>query len=78
MRGTYRGQEVVGNSARGGTGAVNDIALDERTGDLYLVGNWAPALEMPDVDHPLDIAAALRIDADGEYHIMETTSRPRT
>ncbi|HQL01918.1 MAG: hypothetical protein BWY01_01564 [Synergistetes bacterium ADurb.Bin155] len=70
VRGTYRGQEVVGNSARGGTGAVNDIAFDERTGDLYLVGNWAPTLEMPDVDHPLDIAAALRIDADGEYHIM--------
>ena len=60
----------MGNSARGGTGVINDIAFDERTGDLYLVGNWAPALEMPDVDHPLDIAAALRIGADGEYHIM--------
>ncbi len=70
IRGTYRGQDVVGNSARGGTGVVNDIAFDERTGDLYLVGNWAPVLEMPDVDHPLDIAAALRIDADGEYHLM--------
>jgi glutamine cyclotransferase len=49
VRGTYRGQDVVGNSARDGTGVVNDIAFDERTGDLYLVGNWAPVLEMPDV-----------------------------
>ncbi|NLX13879.1 MAG: hypothetical protein GXY44_09540 [Phycisphaerales bacterium] len=70
IRGTYRGQNVVGNSARGGTGVVNDIAFDERTGDLYIVGNWAPTLEMPDVAQPLDIAAALRIDANGEYHLM--------
>lgn len=70
IQGTYRGRHVAGNSARGGTGVVNDIAFDERTGDLYLVGNWAPALEMPGVEHPLDVAAALRIDADGEYHLM--------
>jgi hypothetical protein len=70
IRGTYRGQSVVGNSAQGGTGVVNDIAFDERTGDLYLVGNWAPALEMPDVPYPLDVAAALRIDAGGEYHLL--------
>ncbi|TWI65767.1 hypothetical protein LZ24_02999 [Desulfobotulus alkaliphilus] len=70
IRGTYRGQNVVGNTARGGTGVVNDIAFDERTGDLYIVGNWAPTLEMPGVAYPLDIAAALRIDAKGEYHIM--------
>lgn len=70
IRGTYRGQDVVGNSARGGTGVINDIAFDDRTGDLYLVGNWGPVLEMPDVDYPLDVAAALRIDANGEYHLM--------
>ena len=70
IRGTYQGQEVVGNSARGGTGVINDIAYDERTGDLYLVGNWAPTLEMPGVEFPLDVAAALRIDANGEYHLM--------
>ncbi|MDF1521933.1 MAG: hypothetical protein P1P87_03830 [Trueperaceae bacterium] len=70
IEGTYLGQPVVGNSARDGTGVVNDLAFDERTGDLYLVGNWAPTLEMPDVEHPLDIAAALRIDAGGEYHLL--------
>lgn len=70
IEGTYMGQRVVGNSAEGGTGVVNDIAYDARTGDLYIVGNWAPALEMPGVEYPLDIAAALRIDASGEYHLM--------
>gem|GEM_PF-649094 len=70
IRGTYRGQDVVGNAADGGTGVVNDIAFDERTGDLYIVGNWGPTLEMPDVEYPLDVAAAFRIDADGEYHLM--------
>lgn len=70
VRGTYRGDPVVGNTARGGTGVVNDIAFDEHTGDLYLVGNWAPTLEMPDVAYPLDVAAALRIDANGEYHLL--------
>ena len=52
IEGTYLGQPVVGNSARDGTGVVNDLAFDERTGDLYLVGNWAPTLEMPGVDAP--------------------------
>lgn len=70
IRGTYRGQPVVGNTARDGTGVVNDIAFDERNGDLYMVGNWAPTLEMPDVAYPLDVAAALRVDASGEYHLL--------
>lgn len=70
ITGTYRGQNVVGNSGRDGTGVVNDIAFDENTGDLYIVGNWGPTLEMPDFEFPLDIAAALRIDVNGEYHIM--------
>ena len=70
LEGTYMGQPVVGNGALHGAGVINDIAYDERTGDLYIVGNWAPTLERPDAEYPLDNAAALRIDADGVYHLL--------
>lgn len=70
IEGTYRGQPVVGNTALQGAGVVSDIAWNEKTGDMFLVGNWASPLELPDSPYPKDTAAALRIDRDGEYHIL--------
>ncbi|MEZ6186226.1 MAG: hypothetical protein R3F62_14620 [Planctomycetota bacterium] len=70
LKGTHGGKAVEGNAAEGGTGVVNDLAYDARTGDLYLVGNWPPGIENPDYEHPKDVAAVLRIDKAGEYHVM--------
>lgn len=76
IEGSYRGQPVVGNSALQGAGVVNDIAFDEANGDLYLVGNWASPLALEDSPQPNDTAAVIRIDRDGEYHILGHDLKP--
>ena len=53
--GACPGTVQIDNRYRG----PSSLAYDARTGDLYLVGNWAPTLEMPNVEYPLDIARLL-------------------
>jgi len=70
LKGKAGDKEVSGNAAEGGTGVVNAVAYDAKAGDLYLVGNWPPGIENPDYEHPKDVAAVLRIDKQGNYHVM--------
>lgn len=76
IQGTYNGETVVGNTALQGAGVINDIAWNDKTGDMFLVGNWASPLTLPDSPFPKDTAAALRIDAEGEYHILGHDLKP--
>lgn len=68
LEGTFEGKPVAGNAALGGTGAVNAVAFDPRTGDTYIAGNWAPTLETK--QYGKLPAACYRIDKEGGYHPM--------
>lgn len=76
LKGTFRGKPVIGNGALNGTGVVNDMAWDDRTGDTYIVGNWSPTLGNPDYKFPKDVAAVIRIDKSGAYHVMGHDLKP--
>lgn len=76
VTGTHGGKEVFGHGADGTNGAINDVAWDPETGAMYMVGNWAPVLGNPAYEHPKDVAAVIRIDPDGAYHVMGHDLKP--
>ncbi len=68
FKGTWNGKEVIGHAVEQGGGSLYDIAWDDAPGDFYMIGR--SGLENPDYEYPRDIAAVIRVDADGVYHPM--------
>ena len=81
FEGTWNGATVQGHAVAQGGGAIRDLAWDSRSGDFYLVG--ASGLENPGDPYPRDVAAVIRVDAQGNYHPMghdikvEDPNKPR-
>lgn len=72
FRGTYRDKPIKGNGAQGNP-AINDIAWDSKTGDIYLVGacgeniRYTPGEREDGKTVPSQI---LRVDKNMVYHPM--------
>ncbi|MEZ6196759.1 MAG: hypothetical protein R3F20_13705 [Planctomycetota bacterium] len=81
LEGTFAGKTVIGNAVTQGGGPINDIAWDDKTGDLYLIGS--SGLEHAGAPYPKDVGPVIRIDKDGVYHPMgkglypEDPNKPR-
>lgn len=67
LSGTWNGQAVSGHAVAQGGGAINDIAWDSRTGDLYLAGASGLWKEGSSEPAPSNV---IRVDAQGVYHPM--------
>ena len=68
VRGTFKGQEVEGNAVQARSGPINDVAWDEKTGDMWLVGSSGLGEARFHEGKPQAVGQAIRIDAKGEYH----------
>jgi len=67
VSGTYNGNAVVGTGTTdGASGVVRDVKWDA-SGNMYVVGNWAPG-----TDFPGDMASALKISPSGIYETLGT------
>ena len=66
---TQSGTAVFGNSDPNRGSPVNDIAWDNKTGDMYLVGSRG-GLENTDYSSPKAVGQVIRIDKNGVYHPM--------
>ncbi|WP_372370032.1 hypothetical protein [Candidatus Uabimicrobium sp. HlEnr_7] len=66
---TENGKDVFGNSDPNRGSPVNDIAWDNKTGDLYLVGSRG-GLENSSYSSPKAIGQVIRIDKNNVYHPM--------
>ncbi|PIF04658.1 MAG: hypothetical protein CSA86_01375 [Arcobacter sp.] len=72
FEGTYRGKPVRGNAAKGNP-AINDIAWDSKTGDIYLVGVCGEEIRYDQgerEDGKTVPSQVLRVDKNMVYHPM--------
>lgn len=67
--GTYKGKPVEGNAVPARSGPIHDIAWDEKTGDLYLMGSSGLGQE-PHSSPPRQVGPVIRVTKEGEYHAM--------
>jgi hypothetical protein len=72
-----QGAAVCGNSDPNKGKPVTDIAWDERTGDLYIVGSTG-GMTNPKLGSPAAVGQVIRVDKDGVYHPMGTMLMPET
>lgn len=72
-----QGRDRFGNGDPNKGMPVDDLAWDEKTGDLYLAGS-SGGLENPKLPSPKAVGQVIRVDKDGVYHPMGRMLLPET